>query len=266
MKKLGYCKQCLRNVPHELFFRWPVFRLLNHLPELMGRIWVSSWNCCACEKHVFVLRRPLANATVDNAATEMDDVRPFVTPRSEASRGMFLRLLFRRNTDAESLDASGMETESQEESESPASEKVGNFLRSDESLILQSTRASRYSRKYREGIVERILAGQATISQIRNELGVSEREVLDWINERVFRQQAKIAKLTQVVKSVQQLTLETEVTAGRGELGGPADDSDANSPGSSLRLFEDPVVDPASQEGDDKNTIDGSVQQRKTNP
>jgi len=265
MKKFGYCKQCLRNVPHELFFRWPLFSVLNRFPEFMGGLWLSSWNCCACEKHVIVLRRPLDEATTDSSATEMSDVRPFVTPRSEGSRGMFLRRLFHRNNPEESdIEQPEMEATA----EAPAGEKVGNFLRSEESLILQSTRASRYTKKYRESIVDRILSGKATITQIRNELGVTERDVLEWLNERVFRQQQKIAKLTQVVKSVQQLTLESDseltATSGLAHLSSTPEDDSANS---NIRLFEDSPLDSSSPpKPNDKNTIDGSVQQRKSNP
>ena len=45
-----------------------------------------------------------------------------------------------------------------------ASVSVGNFIRGDASLVMQSARASRYTEKFRVGVVQRILEGKQSLA------------------------------------------------------------------------------------------------------
>lgn len=265
MKKLGYCKQCLRNVPHTLFFRWPVLNILNRFPEFSGTLWFSSWNCCACEKHIYILRKPVPEATTDLTSTEMSDVRPFRESRSNSRQGMFLSRLFPPpELDPETIPQADSATdEAGKQTSTPVGEKVGNFLRSEESLVVRNTRAARYTKKYRESVVERILSGQATITQVRSELGITERDVLEWINDRVYRQHQKIAKLTQVVKTVRQLTIESE------EITDDPRQEKIEVHPPEIKLFKNKSSSGRHSSGSkaaDQSTIEGSVKPRKSNP
>ena len=202
MKKLGFCKQCLRNVPHVLYYQWPVFRLLNRNLQFADSLPLGSWHCCGCEKNSYRLKRPDPEVDTDITSTEMHDIVPWPDRNDPTQR---FGLLFRRKRKADFVkEAVGSTTAA----ESPGFEHVGNVTRSDDSLLVRKARAARYSRKFREGVVDRILSGDSTISQVRKELKLSERDLLDWINDRILLQDKKIAKLGQIVETVKQISNE----------------------------------------------------------
>jgi len=201
MKKIGFCKQCLQNVPHILYFQWPGFRLLNRSPEFANSLPLASWHCCGCEKNSFRLKRPDPEVRTDVTSTDMADVIPWPDRNDPTQR---FGLLFRRKRKTNILEKSKMEATA--DVETGGAEHVGNVTRSDDSLLVRKARASRYSKKFREDIVQRILTGHSTISQVRRELGLSERDLLDWINDRVMRQDQHIAKLGQIVETVRKIS------------------------------------------------------------
>jgi hypothetical protein len=92
---------------------------------------------------------------------------------------------FRR--DAETGGASGFEAD-------------GNFLLNDYSLVRRSLRSSRYTRKFRDSIVERLLSGQVRMDTVRSELRVRENDILAWIADRMHRQQERINQLTSMLE------------------------------------------------------------------
>jgi transposase-like protein len=64
-----------------------------------------------------------------------------------------------------------------------AAERVGNYLRVDRGLVNCHRAADRYSEKYRRAVVERLLEGQTTMSQMCRELNTSEMELQIWIRQ-----------------------------------------------------------------------------------
>jgi transposase-like protein len=58
---------------------------------------------------------------------------------------------------------------------------VGNFLRTQQSLAHSRSDASRFSEKYRAGIVQKLLNSHTTVSRVCSDLGVSELEIQHWI-------------------------------------------------------------------------------------
>ena len=203
MKKIGFCKQCLRNVPHLLYFRWPIIRVLNRWPEFSHSLPFASWHCCGCEKNTMRLTRPDAEVSTDVTSTTMEDIIPWPDRSDPTQR---FGLLFRRKKKTKIVAPAAKNAANQHTDQDTSFEHVGNVTRSDESLLVRQARAARYSRKFRDSVVDRVLSGKATITQVRNELKLSERDVLDWINNRVLRQDEQIGKLTQVVDAVKQLT------------------------------------------------------------
>ena len=208
MKKIGFCKQCLRNVPHVLYFQWPGFRLLNRSLAFADSLPLASWHCCGCEKNSFRLRRPDPEVTTDVTSTDMKDIVPWPDRNDPNQR---FGLLFRRRRKTDVLKSVSLDEDQDSES---VAEHVGNVTRSDDSLLVRKARAARYSKKFREGVVDRILSGNSTITQVRRELGLSERDLLDWINDRVLRQDQRIAKLGQVVEAVRQISTDGAKAAG----------------------------------------------------
>lgn len=204
MKKIGFCNQCLRNVPHVRYFSWPFLQFLNRFPKLMDSMPLASWHCCGCEKNSFRLKFPDPEVTTDVDSVDMSDVEPWPDRMDPNQR---YGMLFRRKPKTKILDPS---PELDRAVDEPAEfERVGNVTRSDDSLVVRRARASRYSKKFRDGVVDRVLSGQSSISLVRSELDLSERDLLDWVQDRVARQDEHIAKLEQIVEVVEHLTNES---------------------------------------------------------
>ena len=85
-------------------------------------------------------------------------------------KGMFLRS--RRDLQRRNPARNANETQS-----------VGNFIHNELGLVNSKTRAERFSPKFRRAIVDRVLNGQSSISQIGQEIGVSEIDIQLWIKE-----------------------------------------------------------------------------------
>lgn len=80
-------------------------------------------------------------------------------------------------------------------------EQIGNFIRSDGSLVLRKKRSSRYSTKFREGVVLRLLGGKTTMAQLTTELKVTEADLLSWVSEVIQDRDDRIQELTSLLRS-----------------------------------------------------------------
>ena len=80
-------------------------------------------------------------------------------------------------------------------------ESVGNFIKSESSLV-KSTSLQRFSEKYRDAVVRRILAGTSSIQQVREEKNLGESEITEWIADLFERQQQKIDALERIKDSI----------------------------------------------------------------
>ncbi len=76
----------------------------------------------------------------------------------------------------------------------------GNYLLKDYSLVRKSLRHCRYTTKFRDSIVDRLVNGQVDLPTIRSELHVRDSDVMTWIADRLNRQTEKIAQLTSLVE------------------------------------------------------------------
>ncbi len=76
---------------------------------------------------------------------------------------------------------------------------VRNYIRSDRSLLLHKQRSARFSQKFRDGIVERLTSGTASISQLCQELELSEIDLIRWIADLLHRRQTRIQELTEII-------------------------------------------------------------------
>lgn len=79
-------------------------------------------------------------------------------------------------------------------------QRVGNFIRSD-GLVLRKKRSGRYSRKYREGVVSRLLNGRTSVVQLTAELDVSEADLMAWISDLLEERDERIVELTSLLRS-----------------------------------------------------------------
>ena len=72
---------------------------------------------------------------------------------------------------------------------------VGNFLRSERSLIMHQKRSARFSEKFRDGVVAKILTGTTSIRSVCQELEVLEPDVVFWIADVIRRKDQRIEEL-----------------------------------------------------------------------
>jgi hypothetical protein len=82
-------------------------------------------------------------------------------------------------------------------------ETVGNYIKSDGSLVLRKKRSSRYTNKFREGVVQRLLSGKTNIAQLTTELGVTEYDLLSWVNDALRTRDDRIRELNGLLRSFQ---------------------------------------------------------------
>ena len=192
-QKSGYCNQCLRNVPHLFRMRSGLLKLSNKCTfGLLHAMGFGSWFCAGCDRQVFFL--PKYRKGVSDFVEVEEDLRH--------SR--------RKSKDSSSNQLGGVAN--QEELIDPSlidihdsHEPIGNVLKSDESLLVRKARASRYSAKFRESVVQRVLSGKATITQIRKELKLSERDILDWLAQSNREKENQIVDLSHQLSEIKKL-------------------------------------------------------------
>ncbi|MFK7766083.1 MAG: hypothetical protein AB8B55_02490 [Mariniblastus sp.] len=154
--KWGYCRNCIKNVPHVRHVNSKLFRVIDAASfRAMAAFRVGPWYCEQCERKVFILKRPQFDAADFRTAESY-----FEDERSETP-------------------VDGVES-------------AGNFLRTDESLVVRSTRLRRFSEKYRDALVRRILEGTTTISNLRQDKNLSEAEVISWISDKFNRMEKQL--------------------------------------------------------------------------
>jgi len=69
-------------------------------------------------------------------------------------------------------------------------EPVGNFIK-DQSLVVEATRLKRFTEKYRDALVDRILSGKAQISWLIADGKYTEAELVSWIADKERRETAE---------------------------------------------------------------------------
>jgi len=99
---------------------------------------------------------------------------------------------------AQSTDARGSINRAQ--SSTPSQTVAGNFLRNDQSLVMRSARSDRFTEKFKDGIVQRILSGTTTIAEVREQHYLTEQDVIDWMKQSFDRKQKRVDDLTQQLR------------------------------------------------------------------
>ena len=79
---------------------------------------------------------------------------------------------------------------SDQRSEFVVAEPVGNFIK-DRSLVVEATRLKRFTEKYRDALVDRILSGKTQVSWLIADGKYTEAELTSWIADKARRQTAE---------------------------------------------------------------------------
>ena len=160
----GFCKDCCANVNHTRRFDSLFAWFLDVVTfQFVARFRLGPWRCIQCTRKTVYLS----------------------LPRSEAKTVQL-----------------GTESEDQNQDDGLVVESGGNFLRREKSLVARRERCKRYSDKYRESIVQKILDGDSTIAEVRRELDLSEQDILDWIALAYDDQGQKIKELTSIITAL----------------------------------------------------------------
>ncbi len=154
----GYCRNCIKNVPHVRHAKSILLRFADLLTlGMIAKMRIGPWYCEQCERKVAILKRTRFDAADFRSDTYQED------------------------------------DESAEELEQIQS--AGNYLKTDRSLVMRSTRLRRFSEKYRDSLVRRLMDGKISIADLRQERNVTEAEILDWISDRFRRLETRIELL-----------------------------------------------------------------------
>jgi hypothetical protein len=166
--KTGYCRECHMNVRHVAEYR---FKWLAALRWWITKQWLKNrwgrWRCTVCGNEC----RRIARIKDDADHWEFEEGRK---PR-------------RRETRPE-VD--------------PAAQPIGNFLLQERSMAAKQERTFPFTEKFRESVIHRLLNGYATIKEVRDELHLSEADLLAWFDDCLQQKQRKIDQLTQLLISV----------------------------------------------------------------
>jgi transposase-like protein len=161
----------MQNVEHTRKFSSLLLNIADLLTLRILRLFrIGPWYCYQCEGSRFYLRRIRRNFPS-----------------------------FNRHNSQVTFDHASAST--LPESEPLTQESVGNYLRDEQSLLMREQRATRYSQKYRDATVSRVLAEPASLQRISQELNVTASDVLDWISDYVNRQQQTIRELQRRLRS-----------------------------------------------------------------
>ena len=81
-------------------------------------------------------------------------------------------------------------------------ERIGNHLHDHVSLVARQERATRFTPKFRESVVDRLLSGSVSMLQVRQELGVSDSDLMAWIAEKLRLQSQRIEQLSTALRQI----------------------------------------------------------------
>ncbi len=189
--KQGYCLSCHQNKRHHRIAG--VFSTLNLISlGCLSLLGISTWSCDHCRsKRIFLWSKGGLPVTEKSSRTPTD--------------------LLSELPPNDRLEPVGPNDAVPQESQARQAESAGNYIRTDRSLVVQATRSRLYSQKYRDGVVHRILSGVTTISDVRESLGLSEADVIDWIKQTFGRKEQRVEELRSALRSYQRSKPDVDV-------------------------------------------------------
>jgi len=197
----GFCSSCHKNVPHRRWIANPIVLMFDMMTIGVVRLFrVGPWYCVHCDNKKIWL--PFRNSrAIDYRSAALQNETPPTKTRQPTP-------LPAPSTPAATaaVDNTAAPAPAPAQAELEPAEPVGNFIKTESSLLMKSTRLNRYSEKYRDAVVRRILSGATSIKMVREEKQLSESEVTDWISDLFARQQQKLDALERFKKSISAAT------------------------------------------------------------
>ena len=164
----GFCPMCMQNVEHVRKFSSPFFWMLDLFSlRIFKLLRFGPWYCFQCERKTFYLHWCRRSAPTYHSDTSEVNFSPKSSSESASD-----------------------------------SQSIGNYLRNEQSLVMKDKRSNRYSQKFRDSTVARILSGAATIAQVRHELNVSEQDIINWIANVAVKKQERIDELVDALGAI----------------------------------------------------------------
>lgn len=188
-KTLGYCPLCMQNVEHARVFSFTITRFLDFLSFGFFRaLRIGPYYCFQCEAKRYYLQ-PIR--------------RDAPTFDSEAMTAKFIQRGGRPNDGSESpkLDVEDGTTEAPE---LLMPERMGNLHKNEHSLVMQERRTQNFSNNFRDSIATRILQGELSMTAAKNELKLTDSDLIRWIADLHYRKLAELDSLRQALANCQQ--------------------------------------------------------------
>lgn len=226
-QKIGYCGNCDMNVPH---WRVKAKGLQEIVCDVLQKLQMGRWHCLKCQKTRYVLRFINDDAVdyrIDEPSDPVDPFDPTAWLRSvnkldsdcdmsplfenqgqQPTQSTVQKTLFAESSSYTLREdplvvgeaghrgtvESGRSVESQQRArgkdpEVAIAEPVGNFIK-EQSLAVNATRMKRFTEKYRDALVERILSGKAQMSWLIADGKCTEAELVSWIDDKAKRESA----------------------------------------------------------------------------
>lgn len=179
LRKSSYCPNCCKNVPHYRHVVTAAGQLINHVAgPLLIAMRLGPWFCLHCDRRQWWLRGTRGDA--------VDYQIPVVDEMSSAElAGASPQVLMPPRSQA--LDSVKAET--------VADVPIGNYIKSEKSLVMRSRRLLRFSEKYRDAIVQQLLDREFSMIEIKTRHDISDAELVDWIADRFQRIEQQLNEL-----------------------------------------------------------------------
>ncbi len=205
----GFCSVCQKNIPHRRWIGNPIALMFDLLTLKITRwIRLGPWYCVHCDNKVVMLPLRRSDAIEYRSAALQNENTPTIfrqqtipKPVAQSTASKPTPAAGKQTISAGTPASAKKQTSGPVVAELEPAESVGNFIKTESSLV-KSTRMQRYSAKYRDAVVRRILTGSASIKQIRDEKDLSETEITDWIVDLFERQQQRLDALERFKDSI----------------------------------------------------------------
>ena len=177
LRKSSYCPNCCKNVPHYRHVVTAAGQLINQFAgPLLIAMRLGPWFCLHCDRRQWWLRGPHGDA--------VDYQIPVVDEMSSAELTVASP---QETTPSQSLDSVEIET--------VADVPIGNYIKSEKSLVMRSRRLLRFSEKYRDAIVQQLLNREFSMLEIKTKHDLTDAELVDWIADRFQRLEQQLDDL-----------------------------------------------------------------------
>lgn len=182
-KTMGFCSLCMQNVEHTRVFSFTITRFIDLLSlGLFRTLRIGPYYCFQCESKCYYLKPIRRDAPTFDSETM---TARFRRRGEKANLGA--------NQDNDSPNPQGVS------SQILMVEPLGNLHKHEHSLVMQERRTQNFSANFRDSIVDRILQGEMSLAAAKNELNLTDSDLIRWIADLHHRKLSELETLRQAL-------------------------------------------------------------------